>query len=290
MQPFLQKANGMFLKMPRTWVFGIALLIVALLGWFDYVTGFELSFSFFYLLPIALCAWYGRRSDAYIITIISTLVWLVSNQLAGQIYSNEAIRIFNGGVRLVVFLLFAWLLGELRRANQYEAALARTDPLTGIYNSREFYKRLQLEIEHSIRSKSLFSIAYIDLDNFKQVNDKFGHSAGDNLLKNVSQAISSVIRQNDVFARLGGDEFALLLPHVDQAGVQVVMGKVEKTINKELKSLSSPVTFSAGVVTYYAPPSNVNELINQSDSLMYQAKALGKNCICYQSIQIPYTH
>lgn len=259
--------------------------MVALLGWLDYVTGFELSFSFFYLLPIAVCAWYGRRSDAYWIAFISTFVWAVSNRLAGQVYSNEFIRVFNSGVRLVVFLLFAWLLEELKRVNLHEASLARTDPLTGIYNHREFYMRVGIEIDHIARFGEVFSIAYIDLDNFKQVNDTRGHSAGDDLLKEITQAISRTIRQSDVFARLGGDEFALLFPRVDQEGVQVVMGKIEKTINEELNSLHSPVTFSAGVVTYHMPPSNINEIIAVSDSLMYQAKSLGKNLTCYQTIR-----
>jgi diguanylate cyclase (GGDEF)-like protein len=285
MQPFLKKADTLLSKMPGYWVLGSALFIVALLGWLDYVTGFELSFSFFYLLPIAFCAWYGRRSDALIIATGSTLVWAVSNRLAGEVYTNEFIRVFNSGVRLVVFMLFAWLIRELKRVNLHEASLARTDPLTGIYNRREFYARVGIEIDHVARFGEVFSIAYIDLDNFKQVNDTQGHSAGDDLLKEITQAISGTIRHSDVFARLGGDEFALLFPRIDQEGVRVVMGKVERTINEELNSLHSPVTFSAGVVTYHVPPANVNEIIAASDSLMYQAKALGKNQTCYQTIR-----
>lgn len=285
MQRLLSAAHTFLSRMDINWVTGISLSIVGLLGWLDYITGFELSFSFFYLFPIMLTAWYGSQTGAYIVTTASITVWLVSNYLAGQAYTVEAIRYFNAAVRLAVFLLITRLIGELKRVNIRDAALARTDPLTGIFNSREFLRQAEIEIERSARIGYPLSIAYIDLDNFKLVNDRYGHETGDEHLRQITKSISSIIRQTDVFARLGGDEFVLLLPNVDHVNVRYVMEKIQRTLVGELNHLKSPVTFSAGVVTYYALPSTVNEILSLSDALMYKAKSLGKNHVNYHSIE-----
>lgn len=284
-QRLQSNAHAFFSRLNAKWVTGVSLGIVALLGWLDYITGFEFSFSFFYLIPIAFCAWYGSGKGAYFVSVASIVVWLVSNKYAGAEYSNEAIRLFNGGVRLLVFLLAAWLFVELKQVNLRESLLARTDPLTGILNSREFFAQAALEIERSTRINYPFSIAYIDFDNFKQVNDLRGHSAGDEHLKLITKCISNTIRKTDVFARLGGDEFALLFPNVDHESVPCVMEKIQKAVEEELRSLHSPVTFSAGVGTFYGRSSSINEMLAMTDSLMYQAKSLGKNRILYSSVE-----
>lgn len=285
MQRFLSAAHTFLSRMDIHWVTGLSLIFIGLLGWLDYVTGFELSFSFFYLFPVMFTAWYGNQTGAYIVSALSITVWLASNYLAGQAYTVEAIRYFNAAVRLGVFLLVARLIGELKRVNLRDAALARTDPLTGILNSREFLKQAAVEIERAARIGYPFSIAYIDLDNFKLVNDRYGHDVGDEHLRQITKSISSIIRQTDVFARLGGDEFVLLLPNVDQVNVRYVMEKIQRSLVGELNNLKSPVTFSAGVVTYYVLPSTVNEIISLSDALMYKSKSLGKNHVNYCSIE-----
>lgn len=281
MRRFFVTIHIVLSHLDRKMVAAAGLLLVVLLGWLDYLTGFELSFSFFYLFPIALVTWYMDLGSGQIISVLSILTWLISNWHAGAPYSHEAIRYFNAGIRLTVFFLVAALLNELKRYIEHESILARTDPLTGILNVREFYTQAELEFKRSSRNKQPLSMVYFDLDNFKQVNDKQGHSAGDELLKTIVMLIAAIIRKTDLFARLGGDEFVLLLPNVDQKSAKCVMRKLEESILTRLRTIHSPVTFSAGVVTFVYLPKTVDEAIRQADALMYQAKLTGKNQTLY---------
>lgn len=266
----LGKANG-----------GLALILIAILGWLDYATGFEISFSFFYLLPISIVSWYMGLGWAYSITALGVLTWLVSNWLAGDTYSSEWIRFFNMAVRLVVFSSIANLLHKLKTAIQLEHQFARTDYLTGVFNRREFVEQLGLELKRANRIRYPLSLAYIDLDNFKHVNDEQGHSAGDQHLRLIANTITSVIRETDLFARLGGDEFVLLLPNTDRKNAEGALQKIEKAVKSMLEAINSSVTLSIGVVTFLTPPSNVDDMLHPADALMYQAKSEGKDRIQY---------
>lgn len=257
------------------------LLMVTVLGWLDYATGFEISFSFFYLLPILLAAWYIGLRYSILITTLSLLTWLFTNLIAGETFSNEYIRYFNFGVRLIVFFLVALLLRELKHALRYERRLARTDHLTGIFNRREFHEQLEYEIKRAARLNYPITFAYIDLDNFKQLNDKQGHAAGDEQLKLIALSISKTIRKTDLFARLGGDEFGLFLPNVDQTAARMVIAKVENAVTAQMQNLHSPITLSMGVVTFHMPPASSKELILKADALMYEAKQKGKGQVVY---------
>lgn len=268
-------------QLSKTGVYAIAFLLIVLLGWLDYVTGFEIAFSFLYLLPITLVAWYVSLRGGYFITAVSLLVWLISNWQAGEYYSSEWIRYFNFGARLAVYFLIAYLLNELKLTIRFEREISRRDPLTGIFNSREFREQLGLELQRADRLSYPISLMYIDLDNFKQVNDEHGHSAGDEQLKLIAQVIGGIIRKTDLFARLGGDEFALFLPNVDRDNVQHVVKKVEDAVSREMNALASPVTLSIGAVTFHSPPESVDDFLNKADALMYQAKMMGKQRAMY---------
>lgn len=273
--------NSFFFLLGKRGVFIFAGMLLLLLGWVDYATGFEISFSFFYLIPISIATWYIGIRSGYLMTLIGVLTWVFSNQLAGESYSSEWIRFFNTAVRLTVFMMIANLLHELKTALQKEHDLARTDHLTGVFNSREFYEQLAFEIKRADRLHYPISLVYIDLDNFKRVNDTYGHSIGDIQLKRFAQTVTATIRKTDLFARLGGDEFALLLPNVERQQAELVFKKVENEVMKGLAELQSPITLSAGVITFKRAPESVDEMIHKADALMYEAKTSGKGKAMY---------
>jgi diguanylate cyclase (GGDEF)-like protein len=278
---FLEIADQWASKLGKRGIAVFVFLFIILLGWLDYVTGFEISFSFFYLFPISIAAWYLGIRNAERFTFLSILTWLVSNWLAGEKYSSEWIRFFNGSVRLIVFLIIVNLLNELKIALQNERQIARTDFLTGIFNRREFIEQLEFEIKRAERLTYPISLAYIDLDNFKIVNDEHGHSAGDEQLKIIAHTIASTVRKTDLFARLGGDEFGLCLLNVDQVNAKLVLEKVNNAVMHELSLLKSPVTLSIGVITFNASPDNIDKMLNKADALMYEAKQSGKKRTVY---------
>lgn len=268
-------------QLSTTGVYTIAFLLIVLIGWLDYSAGSEIAFSFLYLLPISFVTWYASLRGGYFVIAASLAVWLVTTRLTGEYYHSEWTRYFDLGSRLAVNLLIAFLLNELKLALQLEREMSRRDPLTGIFNSREFRAQLGQELQRADRLSYPISLMYIDLDNFKQVNDTRGHSAGDEQLKRIAQVIGGIIRKTDLFARLGGDEFALFLPNVDRASVKYVVNKVEEAVSREMTALASPVTLSIGVVTFHSPPLSVDDLLNKADALMYRAKTAGKQRAMY---------
>jgi diguanylate cyclase (GGDEF)-like protein len=148
-------------------------------------------------------------------------------------------------------------------------------------NSRVFYDLLQTEINRSQRYKDPFTIAYIDLDNFKTVNDDFGHTTGDQVLRFVVDQVKKHLRKTDVVARLGGDEFVLLLPETNQESAQIVLAKFQRDILAEMQQNNWPVTLSIGVLTCIDAPQAIEEVVRMVDGLMYSVKRGSKNGIEY---------
>lgn len=158
---------------------------------------------------------------------------------------------------------------------------ANFDSLTGLPNRRMFFDRLQEEIKKSARQKNMFALMFIDLDGFKEVNDVFGHQAGDDLLKAVTQRVSDSMRASDTFARLGGDEFTIILSNIEQMDTtSIVAEKILSAISKPFELLTGVVNISAsiGVSIYPVNGMTSDKLISIADSAMYDAKFKGKNC------------
>jgi diguanylate cyclase (GGDEF)-like protein len=277
----LPRIHNFFVKRNKPSALYAALLLVALVGYLDYVTGFDYSLSFLYLVPIALATWYLHSRAGYVVTSLSILTYLLSNWAAGETYTLEIIRYWNAFTRLLVFVLIIWFLQEFKRALAHERMLSQTDYLTGIANSREFYQQVNAELQRANRSKRPISLAYVDLDGFKQINDRLGHRAGDALLRTVAQSFQSTIRKTDLVARLGGDEFAILLSNTGQAGAQCIMQRLHAAFSRRMEEAQITVTLSAGVISFQALPASVDEMIHQADTLMYRAKAQGKNNILF---------
>jgi diguanylate cyclase (GGDEF)-like protein/PAS domain S-box-containing protein len=160
-----------------------------------------------------------------------------------------------------------------------EKKLARCDALTGLANRRAFYERAEQERKRAARYRRPLSLAYIDLDNFKHVNDTRGHEAGDQVLTTVAAIFGKNLRSEDMAARLGGDEFALLLPEAGDAAAAFVIHKVHRLLTAAMQAKNFPVTFSVGLVTFDPVPDKTEHMVQKADDLMYEVKRQGKNAI-----------
>lgn len=268
-------------KIPGTIILSVSFLLVILLGIIDYLTGYEISFSIFYLLPVMTTMWFGKRVYAVAISVLSAITWLLADITSGHTYSHFAIPVWNSIMRLGFFLGITFSLGTIRNLLDKEKSVARIDFLTDVTNRRAFYEIATIEIGRSARYLHPFSLAYIDIDNFKQVNDTLGHGAGDKLLHSVAKTIKENIRSIDTVARLGGDEFAILMPETNNQNVITAMNKLRKYLLDMAQQNNWPVTFSMGVVSC-AGPCKLDGLIREADNLMYTVKESGKNRIEYK--------
>ena len=160
-----------------------------------------------------------------------------------------------------------------------ERKLARVDPLTGLANRRAFYEGAELERKRCLRHSRPLSVAYVDLDNFKQVNDQMGHDVGDELLVQIGSILQNRLRAEDMAARMGGDEFAILLPENNYETACIAVQKAHRMLTDMAKNNRWPVTFSIGMVTFAHPHGSVEDMLRVADDLMYTVKRNGKNSV-----------
>ena len=157
---------------------------------------------------------------------------------------------------------------------------ARTDFLTGTANARAFEEAAAAEIERGRRYGHELSLLYLDLDDFKTVNDTFGHRSGDSVLAEIGHVMRCTVRSHDLVARLGGDEFAVLMPESNRFAALAVARRVREEVGRVTDPDGRPVRCSSiGVASYPKPPASVDGLIHDADTLMYRAKEQGKDRI-----------
>jgi diguanylate cyclase (GGDEF)-like protein len=278
----LQVLDRVASRLSRSALVLAALVAVALLGLGDRFTGYEISFSLFYLAPISVACWYAGRSAGLLLVLVSAATWALADLSAGHIYGNYAVFAWNALVRLGVFFAFAQLLCALREHLDLAQRLARADPLTGLDNRRAFIERLQHGLALAAREHRPLTLAYLDVDDFKGVNDAHGHAVGDQVLRLVARTLLKSLRRTDAVGRLGGDEFALLLPDTDRAGAEHLIAKTREALYHTFRTESARPTFSIGAVTFTEPTPDAERAVSVADALMYQVKSRGKDGIAFE--------
>lgn len=254
---------------------------IVCIGVVDFITGYEFGFSLFYVLPVSFLTWIVGRKSGIAGAIFSASVWFWADMASGHIYTHSFFPVWNAVVRFSFFTIIAELMSALRNALQHEKELARIDNLTGAVNSRYFFELAQIELDRLQRFKRPFSLAYLDLDNFKAVNDTLGHPIGDRVLCKVCEEAAKKLRKIDVFARLGGDEFAVLMPETDKESARVAIEKLQLVLLEAMRTNDWPITFSIGVLTCTIPPDTKEDLLRLADELMYSVKRYSKNAVTY---------
>ena len=189
--------------------------------------------------------------------------------------------------RKLADLIAAEAAAAIQNARLYEQTqrLATTDPLTGLFNFRYFRDALAMEVARASRLGYSVGLLMIDVDNFKRVNDTFGHPVGDEVLRNIGRVLQTNLRLTDVAARYGGEEFAVVLPGLGVRGVRAVGEKLRRAVHGLDPLVAEdhephPITISVGGVSWSPPRLDAAELVRVADTALYHAKRLGKDCVC----------
>jgi diguanylate cyclase (GGDEF)-like protein len=274
--------GGYLANLPQSLLLSIGCVSVLLVGILNHLLGPEHSSPELYLVPILLVTWLTERWIGFILSVLAALTWLIVDLTSGATYSISDIPYWNGVRRLSSFFILTIIVSMVKNTMTQEKEISRIDFLTGIRNRRYFIELANMEINRARRYKHPFTMVCLDLDNFKAVNDCFGHTTGDILLRLVARTIQENIRVTDTVARLGGDEFGILLPETGRNMAEVIIQRVQKVNLDYMRKYGWPVTLSIGVVTFTSPPSTVDEMLRISDQLLYNAKKNGKNSIKYE--------
>ena len=256
-----------------------ALLVVAAI---DFATGNEIRLYPLYFIPITIAAIKLGRRDALLTALAGTGLWVFSNYSAGLHYSADWIWVWNTFIQGTAFLFVAELVSELHAAQMRERELARVDQLTGLMNARAFHEQAPRLLSLCQRESHPVAMAYIDLDNFKSVNDAQGHQRGDDILRIAAEMMRTTLRSSDLLARIGGDEFTVIFPNATSDVVSGTLERLREAIASRMKIEGCDVTASIGAISYQNPAS-LDEMIDAADAFMYQVKQAGKDRVCLEN-------
>lgn len=253
-----------------------ALAVMVLVAVVDVRTGNTMEWSIVYAVCVAIIAWYGTLWLGMLSSLFAGMLTLSTALIAGgPTARGEAVT----AIPIAVILgLLAISLTILRHSLSVANELARTDPLTGAANSRALYEAAGNELLRSRRYGRAFTVAFLDLDDFKDVNDRFGHATGDEILRTLVRTLEAETRETDVLGRVGGDEFVLLLPETGAEAATVVLDKLQERVHDQLRHRDAEVGVSVGAITFTEPPASVDDMLRMADGAMYEAKHAGKGC------------
>ena len=257
----------------------------------------RLAFDTYFVALVGTCLRFDRRV-ALIAGLVAILQFVGSVVFVAHHFDVAAVGDVAGYGR------FQWsdqfssviLLGAVTGINMYivsglqqQRRLSNADALTGAFNRRFLEHYLQNELARATRHKTALAVAMVDVDHFKQLNDEFGHAAGDRVLRHIAQALESAVRRTDLVARYGGEEFVVVLPESNAEQATKRMERIRETIasgalpiERQKARSSTPnvkVTISAGIASWPDDGQLGTELISSADRRMYEAKKKGRNLV-----------
>ncbi len=272
-------------------VFWLLLYILGLAICWTEVHWFSHPFIRAFWCPLVLISTYRSRllSSCTYAVFLSALWYVIHLASAGwgSVPGPQpmSVTLWEAGARLVASLFIVGIVYRYRvQILQYQQ-LQRVDALTGLLNYQALYERVEIELQRCHRTNEPLTVALLDCDNFKRINDSYGHQCGNEALQDVSSALQRQVRAYDLVARLGGDEFVIVFPGTDFATAQTIIDRLRSVLSSEKQNAKWQITMCWGVVTC-SPPVDVtaSELIDVADQQMYAAKRQGSDNVCYHNL------
>src|SRR5262245_31091166 len=258
-------------------------LLTLLVYWINAVTPTDARFGILYIIPVLLVTWTEGLVWGILFAAVTTGLREAIAFVQMPAETPVVWRVLTGLAYLAVLGVAMAGLQTLRRREAQMARLIIQDQLTNVLNARAFADRLGQELERNRRYPRPLALMYMDLDNFKVINDTHGHQTGDAVLRLVADAMRSSVRTSDVVGRLGGDEFAVLMPETDAALADAAAQRLVTSLRNVFKGTPS-VTASIGVVSCTATDAHTDDLLRRADQAMYDAKKAGKDRVVQVAI------
>ena len=251
-------------------------LMTLLVYWANVLTPPAARLGILYIVPVLLVTWTEGLTWGIVFAVATTALreFVAWDQMPPD--TPLLWRVANGASYVIVLGIAMAGLQSLRRSQAQLARLVIQDQLTNVLNARAFADRLGQELDRNRRYPRPLALLYMDLDDFKVINDTHGHQTGDAVLRLVADAMRSSVRQADVVGRLGGDEFAVLMPETDAQLADAAAKRLVASLRNVFRGTPN-VTASIGVVSCSATDASTDDLLRRADQAMYDAKRLGKD-------------
>jgi len=259
------------------------ILLTLVVYWVNAVTPPSARLGVLYIIPVLLVTWTEGLTWGIVFAVATTGFREATAWVQMPAETPLVWRLANAGAYVAVLGVAMAGLQTLRRSQAQMARLIIQDPLTNVLNARAFADRLGQELDRNRRYPRPLALMYMDLDNFKVINDTHGHQTGDAVLRLVADAMRSSVRQADVVGRLGGDEFAVLMPETDAQLADAAAKRLIASLRNVFKGTPN-VTASIGVVSCTATDASTDDLLRRADQAMYDAKKSGKDRVVQVAI------
>lgn len=221
---------------------------------------------------------FSNKLFVYLLYIVMSCILMFTLNIIHNIYIlNIKVTATSFVIPGLAGILFGFMLAQIKTLSTQLHSIAYTDALTNIFNRLHFAHFLDAEIDKVTRYGGKFSIIFFDLDNFKKVNDNFGHLVGDDVLETVTEIVSNANRSADIFARYGGEEFIILTPETGIDGAFAHAERLRQDIEKYNFKKVGKVTSSFGVAEFNPLSDDVDKLLQRADKALYLAKEYGRN-------------
>jgi diguanylate cyclase (GGDEF)-like protein len=265
----------------ETWgrpaIFLVSLALIGTVVYLDYLTGPEYQLSVLLLGPVYFATWHLGIRFGIFFSVLSAFSVLIDPLFHPDYFPKTGPVFWDFLVILILFISFSFVLSRLKSELLHAREQARTDGLTGLLNGGAFIENIERERLRAIRTGRPYALCYMDLDNFKRVNDTLGHQAGSELLKMMGEVIRKNVRKTDLACRLGGDEFVVFFPETNHKAALALSNKLREILGRFFMKKGAKVTLSMGLATYRKVTHTTQESLHVADQLMYEAKKAGKN-------------
>ncbi len=250
-------------------------LLIALIFSIDLVTGATIQMHMLYIFPLIMVSFHCERKILVYISVILALFLQSVTLVMFDASLPTLSRLFIATLLLPSNIMISYV-SRIARTNFLEVGnLTTFDRLTGLRNRLSFEKITDLEIQRQQHSGGVFSFVFIDLNNFKELNEARGFLVGDEVLKRVASVIREEVRQSDTASRLGGDEFAILMPNTGTAVCETLCRQLSGAIEASMKEAAFAVSTSIGYATFEQPPVSISEVFHKAEKAMLAAQGSG---------------